>query len=147
MTANGGFFFTNLLSFFHPYALTLTTPTEILPYGWTTTDLWCAPLVTGLYALLTHAQPFWAELHALLVAFGAAPAFSSGIDRVEVTTDGGSAKLVVAEALNAETARAACAVFLTTLFVTRTVRNMGADYLRELRGGGAEKKRVMRSSE
>ena len=65
MTANGGFFFTNLLSFFHPYALTLTTPTEILPYGWTTTDLWCAPLVTGLYAFLTHAQPFWADAHGV----------------------------------------------------------------------------------
>ena len=31
MTANGGFFLTNLLSFFQPYPLTLTTPTELLP--------------------------------------------------------------------------------------------------------------------
>ena len=65
MTANGGFFLTNLLSFFQPYPLTLTTPTELLPGGWTTTDLWCAPLVTGLYAFLTHAQPFWADAHGV----------------------------------------------------------------------------------
>ncbi|OBZ75443.1 hypothetical protein A0H81_04901 [Grifola frondosa] len=39
LTANGGFFLTNMFSFFQPYPLTLTTPAEMLPYGWTTTDL------------------------------------------------------------------------------------------------------------
>lgn len=54
-----------------PTGFSLCTPTELRAYGWTIADLWCAPLVTGLYALLTHAQPAWAELHAFLViAFG-----------------------------------------------------------------------------
>ena len=106
MTANGGFFFTNLLSFFHPYALTLTTPTEILPYGWTTTDLWCAPLVTGLYALLTHMQPFWADAH------GAALGWLG-------------AETEAAAALDPEAARAVCALVLMGLFATRAVRNFG----------------------
>ena len=60
MIANAGFFAVNLFSFLQPYALTLTTPPEMQPLGWSTTDLWCAPLITGLYATLTHAQPFWA---------------------------------------------------------------------------------------
>ena len=56
-----------MFSFLHPTVLTLTTPAELRPYGWTTTDIWCAPLVTALYALLTHAQPFWADLHVLII--------------------------------------------------------------------------------
>ncbi|KIM57241.1 hypothetical protein SCLCIDRAFT_10511 [Scleroderma citrinum Foug A] len=36
---NVGFFLTNLFSFFLPTPLALTTPSELLPYGWTTTDL------------------------------------------------------------------------------------------------------------
>ncbi|KAI0831658.1 hypothetical protein BC628DRAFT_1415182 [Trametes gibbosa] len=103
LTANAGFFFTNLFSFFQPYALTLTTPSEFLPYGWTTTDLWCAPLVTGLYALLTHAQPFWADAH-----------------RVALGWLGGADK---AAAVDPETARALCALVLAGLFATRAVRN------------------------
>ena len=47
------FFFTNLLSF-HPYTLMVTTAAEFLPYGWATTDLWCAQLITGFYTLVTH---------------------------------------------------------------------------------------------
>ncbi|KAH9890569.1 hypothetical protein C8Q73DRAFT_704812 [Cubamyces lactineus] len=106
LTANAGFFFTNLFSFFQPYALTLTTPTEFLPYGWTTTDLWCAPLITGLYALLTHAQPFWADAHTVALGWlGAA-----GVD----------GKVA---ALDPESARAVCALVLAGLFTTRAVKN------------------------
>ncbi|KAH9857557.1 hypothetical protein C2E23DRAFT_770397 [Lenzites betulinus] len=104
--ANAGFFFTNLFSFFQPYALTLTTPTEFLPYGWTTTDLWCAPLITGLYALLTHAQPFWADAHDVALGWLGRP----------------DAEAKVA-AVDDETARAVCAVVLAGLFATRAVRN------------------------
>ena len=50
-----------------PSGFSLCTPTELRAYGWTIVDLWCAPLVTALYALLTHAQPAWAQLHAFLV--------------------------------------------------------------------------------
>ena len=30
------------------------TPPEALPWGWTAVDLWTAPVVTGLWASLTH---------------------------------------------------------------------------------------------
>ena len=112
MTANGGFFFTNLLSFFHPYSLTLTTPAEFLPYGWATTDLWCAPLITGLYALLTHAQPFWADAHHVATGWlGAGAGAGAGVKKVA--------------AVDPETARAVCVVVLATLFTTRAVKNFG----------------------
>ncbi|KAI0700500.1 hypothetical protein C8T65DRAFT_657553 [Cerioporus squamosus] len=108
LTANGGFFLTNMFSFFQPYALSLTTPTELLPYGWTTTDLWCAPLVTGLYAFLTHAQPFWADAHSVALGW--------------LGTSGGAEKIA---AVDPETARAVCAVLLATLFSTRAAKNFG----------------------
>lgn len=108
VTANGGFFITNLFSFFHPYALTLTTPTEFLPYGWTTTDLWCAPLITGLYAFLTHAQPFWADAHSVALGW--------------LGSANGGEKIA---ALDEETARAVCVVVLAALFTTRAAKNFG----------------------
>ncbi|KAG6336416.1 hypothetical protein ID866_2659 [Astraeus odoratus] len=109
--ANGGFFLANLFSFLQPTPLALSTPPELLPYGWTTTDLWCAPLVTGLYATLTHAQPFWADVHAVLGALlcgrGYAEALSAGEEM---------------KALDPETARAACALVLAGMFATRTAK-------------------------
>ncbi|KAF9234487.1 hypothetical protein BU15DRAFT_78972 [Melanogaster broomeanus] len=103
---NGGFFITNLVSFMDPTPLALTTPAELQPYGWTATDLWSAPLVTGLYATLTHAQPFWAEVHAVLAA-----------------ALGGRAEK--AEPLDAETARSACALLLATVFAARAAKTFG----------------------
>jgi len=112
VTANGGFFLTNLFSFLNPTPIAVQTPPELQPYGWTATDLWCAPLVTGGYALLTHAQPFWADLHTVL----------SGMLGTGVTTKSG-----VVEALYPHTARAVCVVILTSLFVTRTVKNFAPE--------------------
>ncbi|KAJ6502110.1 hypothetical protein C8R45DRAFT_975423 [Mycena sanguinolenta] len=112
VTANGGFFLTNLFSFLNPTPIAIQTPPELQPYGWTATDLWCAPLVTGIYALLTHAQPFWADLHTVL----------SGMLGGEVATKSG-----VVEALDPHTARAVCVVVLTTCFVTRTVKNFAPE--------------------
>ena len=117
----------------NPTGWTLATPAELRAYGWTTLDLWCAPVTTGLYALLTHAQPFWADLHGLLVRFFGADAEDTG--KLSALSRG--------EALDPETARAVCAIFLAVLFAGRTMRNMGGPYLKSLRG---EKKRVIRSS-
>jgi hypothetical protein len=116
MMANGGFMLVNAFSFLQPTALALTTPTELLPYGWTTLDLWAAPLITGLYALLTHAQPFWAEAHAMLS--GAPP-------HADVKDPAGPAQSPGVTPLDAETARAACAVVLMVTFAARTTRNFG----------------------
>lgn len=108
ITANGGFFLVNLFSFLEPTSLAVQTPPEIQPYGWTAADLWCAPVVTGLYAFLTHAQPFWADLHNTLY------------ELLGVTIDGKPPLPV-----DPEVARATCAVFLALLFTGRTARRFG----------------------
>ncbi|KIY48277.1 hypothetical protein FISHEDRAFT_73841 [Fistulina hepatica ATCC 64428] len=106
ITANGGFFLTNLVSFLHPTPLTLQTPPEMQEYGWTTVDLWCAPFVTGVYALLTHAQPYWADVHSAL-----ASCFLSAGEKSSVS------------AVDPEFARAFCAILLASIFVVRTINN------------------------
>ncbi|KDR81908.1 hypothetical protein GALMADRAFT_240212 [Galerina marginata CBS 339.88] len=106
--ANGGFFMTNLFSFLSPTSLSLQTPPELQAYGWTTTDLWCAPTITGLYALLTHAQPFWVDVHSVLAG-------------VLGTTSVGEP----VKPLDPETARAVCALLLSGLFVGRATKNFG----------------------
>jgi len=95
-----------MFSFLEPTPLNLTTPAQLKPYGWTATDLWCAPLITGLYGLLTHAQPFWAELHSVIS-----------------TVLGGTGDKV--EPLDPESARAICALILAGIFSTRTAKNFG----------------------
>lgn len=95
-----------MFSFLEPTPLTLTTPDELKPYGWTTTDIWSAPLITGLYALLTHAQPFWAEFHTI----------------ISTALGGASGKV---DPMDPESARALCALILAVLFSTRTAKNFG----------------------
>ncbi|RDB23977.1 hypothetical protein Hypma_008600 [Hypsizygus marmoreus] len=114
ITANFGFLLTNALSMLHPTPYTLRTPPELQAYGWTTADVWCAPLITALYALLTHAQPFWAEAHGVLVML--------------LSSDNGGVKSVGAkdvEAVDPEVARAVCGLLLAGLFAGRTVKNFG----------------------
>lgn len=111
--ANGGPLFTNALSLLHPTPIGLTTPPELLPYGWTTTDLWVAPLVTGLYATLTHAQPFFALLHELLYTVLSPVGLASFNGRREL------------QPVDPDTARAVCVLVLGSLFVTRTVKTFG----------------------
>lgn len=109
VTANTGFLVINMFNFLQPYQLSLSTPPELLPYGWTTTDLWVAPLITGLYATLTHAQPYFASLHYSAVGWlGAATVGEDGV--------------AVVEAVDPETARAVCAVILAGLFSARTYK-------------------------
>lgn len=101
-----------MFSFLQPHALSLSTPPELLPYGWTTTDLWCAPLITAVFATLTHAQPFWGSLHAVLFGWlGAASSDAEGFIKVAP--------------VDAEYARAFCAVILAGFFSVRTVKNFG----------------------
>ncbi|TCD70606.1 hypothetical protein EIP91_002636 [Steccherinum ochraceum] len=123
LPTNGGFFFTGLFSLLHPSSISVATPGELLPYGWTTTDLWCAPLITGLFATLTHAQPFWADTHAVLsgwLGYASAP----GVEKIAP--------------VDPETARAVCAVILASLFTTRVLKNFGVLTL----GKPAEKRQV-----
>lgn len=78
-------------------------------------DLWCAPTITGLYALLTHAQPFWGEVHTVLMQLL-----------------GGSVDSKQAEPLDPETARALCAMVLSVMFTSRTVNNSFGSYSKTL---------------
>lgn len=127
----------------HPTGWSVATPAELQAYGWTTVDLWCAPVTTAIYALLTHAQPFWAELHALLLSWAVPYVPAEYHTGLGITSDTGEKAKWVSQAVDPETARAACAIFLTTLFVTRTVRNFGGQYVKDLRG---EKRKVIRAS-
>ncbi|THH21068.1 hypothetical protein EW146_g391 [Bondarzewia mesenterica] len=95
-----------------PSPMSITTPPELLPYGWTATDIWVAPLITGIYATLTHAQPFFATLHELLYALFAP------VDLVSANQKG-------SRPTDPDTARAACVVIMSILFVTRAVRTYG----------------------
>ena len=71
-----------------------------------TTELWCIPVATALYATLTHAQPFWVDVHTMLGALAG----------------GEYAAETKLEPLDAETARAACALVLAKLFVMRAAK-------------------------
>lgn len=104
--ANGGLFITSMFSFLEPTPLTLATPAAIKPYGWTATEIWCAPFITGLYALLTHAQPFWAELHSVI-----STVLGNTGDKVGP--------------MDPEAARALCALILAGILSTRTAKNYG----------------------
>jgi len=119
IVANGGFFLTNMFSFLYPTPLAVTTPAELRPYGWATTDLWCAPLVTGIYALLTHAQPFWADLHVLIMELLGG---HFGESHLKFT----------AEPVDPELARVFCSLVLIGLFTTRTVKNFGGTLVSNL---------------
>lgn len=108
----------------------LATPAELKPYGWTTVDLWAAPLITGLTAALTHAQPFWDYLHRSLVEFSH-----------PLTIQGRNETLV--KPWTIEDARAFGAVVLWFLFASRTVKNLGVVWW----NAKPKKKEVMRSSQ
>ncbi|KAI0032334.1 hypothetical protein K488DRAFT_78533 [Vararia minispora EC-137] len=118
IAANGGPFLTSLLSLLSPAPMTLTTPPELLPSGWTSTDLWVAPLTTALFATLTHAQPFFTSLHVLLFNF-----FSPlGLANVSYIGVQGKGKLI---AVDPDSARGVCVLLLAGCFVTRAVKNFG----------------------
>lgn len=127
----------------NPTGFSLSTPAEFQAFGWTTVDLWCAPVTTSLYALLTHAQPFWTELHALILQFVSSyvpEGYHTGLGIIPGSEEKAKSE---AQAVDPEIARAACAIFLMTLFMARTVRNFGGQYLT---GARSQKKKVMRSS-
>jgi hypothetical protein len=121
--ANGGPFLSNLFSLVRPTPIEVATPPELLPYGWTGTDVWSPMLVTGVYATLTHAQPFFTNIHTLLFAFF----WPFGLATLsEASTKPGSAKMVTP--VDHETARAVCAIVLCALNINRAMRAYGPGY-------------------
>lgn len=79
-------------------------------------------LVTGLYATLTHAQPFFTNIHTLLYAFF----WPFGLASLSEAKSGSSAKTVTA--IDHETARAVCAIVLCALNINRAMRAHGPGY-------------------
>jgi hypothetical protein len=125
---HGGPFLANLFSLLRPTPIRVNTPPELLPYGWTATDLWATPLVAGLYATLTHAQPFFTYLHALLFSF-LSPLGLATLTLSDASTKlGGSHDQLVVAPLDARSARAVCAVVLCTLSVNRAIRMYGPGF-------------------
>jgi len=81
-------------------------------------------LVTGLYATLTHAQPFFTNIHTLLFAFF----WPFGLARLsEASAKSGSSANVVTP-IDHETARAVCAIVLCVLNINRAMRAYGPGY-------------------
>jgi hypothetical protein len=122
--ANGGPFLSNLFSLVRPTPIEVATPPELLPYGWTATDFWSPMLVTGLYATLTHAQPFFTYFHTLFFAFF----WPFGLARLSEASmkSGSSANMVTP--IDHETARAVCAIVLCALNINRAMRAYGPGY-------------------
>ena len=116
--ANGGPFVSNLFSLLRPTPIEVATPPELHSYGWTATDFWSPMLVTGLYATLTHAQPFFTSIHTLLFAFF----WPFGLARLSEKSNG------VVAPIDHETARAVCAIVLCALNVNRAMRAYGPGY-------------------
>ena len=63
-------------------------------------------MVTGIYSLLTHPQPFWGTAHAVIFGW-----LGSGEEKLAP--------------VDYEVARAACTVVLMVLFSTRAVKTYG----------------------
>ncbi|GJJ11909.1 hypothetical protein Clacol_006147 [Clathrus columnatus] len=116
LVANGGFFCVNMFSMLSPTGLSLVTPAELEPYGWTTVDLWIAPLITGLWATLTHAQPTWTQLHIMFVSF---------IHSINGTQYGKTFDESTVLPWSTSDVRSLSAMIIWVCFATRTARNFG----------------------
>jgi len=127
---NGGFWFVNAFSMLSPKGWSVTTPPELKPSGWTTMDLWVAPLMTAIFATATHLQPFWVELQLLLLsALGSAPEapIADGVDEKFAVAD-------TVQPMSVDNARTLCFLLMATLFSGRAIRNFGAPNVGPVKG-------------
>jgi len=135
LLGNGGFFLINVFGMLSPAGWTVGTPPELGPYGWTTTDLWVAPLASAIFATLTHAQPFWAHLHLTLIDFlGGQNIFASYL--LSSSKDG------VLGPVDNHTARSICALFMAGVFASRAVKNLWGPAVENANKTKAIKKRT-----
>ncbi|KAF9515123.1 hypothetical protein BS47DRAFT_1294308 [Hydnum rufescens UP504] len=111
LLGNGGFFVVNTFSMLSPTGWALAVPPELKPWGWTIMDLWVAPLCTAMYAITTHAQPVWAQLHAILL---------SQLRRFHVLSTGHRATPVI-DVWTKEDGRALCFIVLVICFSLRAL--------------------------
>jgi hypothetical protein len=146
--ANGGFFLVNIFQMLSPHGWHIKTPPEFLPGGWRTMDLWIAPLITGVHALLTQSQAAWVPYHRYIVErVGSSTIF--GTLEYAVMEDGELERSVVAivKPMGEAEARSICALVLCVLFAYRAIINFGVDWARSSDALRVKRKRVIRSSE
>jgi len=115
-----------------PTGWTVRTPPELGPYGWTTTDLWVAPLASAIFATLTHLQPFWTHLHLTLIDF---------LGKQNASYLLASSKDGVLEPADIHTARSVCALFMAGVFASRAVKNLWGSAIENANKTKAIKKR------
>jgi hypothetical protein len=99
-----------------PFGYTLRTPPEFLPGGWTTMDLWIAPLITCLYALLTCGQSYWVPAHHAVMGW---------LEAVGVQSASGQVFEGKMKGVDELTAQAICALVLIALFSWRALATHG----------------------
>ncbi|PVF98314.1 hypothetical protein CPB86DRAFT_758712 [Serendipita vermifera] len=148
--ANAGFFFVNTFQMLSPYGFHMKTPPEFLPGGWRTMDLWVAPLITGLYALLTQAQSVWIPYHHQVVhKIGHSTLFGT-IEWANITTKIDDDTWVedsfsTIRPMGHTDARSVCALILAVLFLYRAIVNFGIDWAKNTAAARTKRKRVIRS--
>lgn len=98
-----------------PHGFSLATPAELQTFGWTTLDLWVAPIATAVFALFTQpaSQPFWGQLHYYLAPY------------LESLDDTLRPKGVP----DREMIRAACALGLGVAFSMRALKNYYPEFV------------------
>jgi len=108
-------------------------------------DLWVAPLITGVHALLTQSQTAWIPYHRYLVeSVGSSTIF--GTLEYVIAETGDKAGTTVKPMGEAE-ARSICALLLCALFAFRAIINFGIDQTHTTGTQPLKRKRVIRSSE
>lgn len=104
-----------------PSGWAVQTPPELQPWGWTSLDILVAPIMSALFATLTHSQSVWRDAHVQATSYMNYGALIGNITTSEKPAGGGPTTAPFDE----ESARAICAIILMGLFSGRAVRNFG----------------------
>ena len=107
-------------------------------------DLWVAPLITGVHALLTHSQQSWVPYHNHLVQRVGSPTMFGSFEYA-VGNEGPAVAAV--KPMGEADARSICALVLCALFAYRSIINFGIDWSRASADVQTKRKRIIRSSE
>ena len=72
-------------------------------------DIWVAPLATAVYSTATYRQPFWIQLHTLIM------------NALDTAQNGPDNKIITQFPLSDEDARSLCFLMMATLFTFRAL--------------------------
>ncbi|KAG8993007.1 hypothetical protein FRB94_011152 [Tulasnella sp. JGI-2019a] len=123
LNANAGFFLVNTFSMLSPNGWSVQTPPELEPWGWTSLDILVAPIMTALFATLTHSQSVWRDAHIQATSYmGYGPLKGNFTTTNEKYSGAGTTD---SAPFDDESARAICAMILMGLFSGRALKNFG----------------------